>query len=106
MGNGYSHLKLARVPRVVSKLTPGTPLWEIVAEQLRRGLRPAQIERTLARMPEPVQFSRETIYTALYAMPRGQLRASLLEHMRRRHRQNDPHKEKTKIRSLPFQIRL
>jgi IS30 family transposase len=36
---------------------------------LRRGLSPAQIQSTLARMPDPVRLSRETIYTALYAMP-------------------------------------
>jgi IS30 family transposase len=76
----------AAVPRVVRKLIAGTALWALMVKHLRRGLSPAQIERTLARMPEPVQLSRETIYTALYAMPRGQLRASLLELMRRRHK--------------------
>src|ERR1700676_4427349 len=70
---------LAAVPRVAGKLIAGTPLWALMVEHLRRGLSPAQIERTLARMPDPVQLSRETIYTALYAMPKGQLRASLLE---------------------------
>ena len=74
------------IPRVARKLVPGTPLWRLVVEHLRRGLSPAQIESTLARMPEPVQLSRETIYTALYAMPKGQLRASLLALMRRRHK--------------------
>jgi len=78
--------RLAAVPRVVSKLMPGTVLWALMVKHLRRGLSPAQIERTLARMPTPVQLSRETIYTALYAMPKGQLRASLLELMRRRHK--------------------
>ena len=74
------------IPRVARKLVPGTPLWRLVVEHLRRGLSPAQIESTLARMPEPIQLSRETIYTALYAMPKGQLRASLLALMRRRHK--------------------
>jgi len=59
------------IPRVARKLVPGTPLWRLVVEHLRRGLSPAQIESTLARMPEPIQLSRETIYTALYAMPKG-----------------------------------
>jgi IS30 family transposase len=94
--------RLARVPRVASKLVEGTALWLLMVKYLRRGLSPAQIERTLARMPEPVQLSRETIYTALYAMPRGQLRASLLELMRRRHKakrtqQGKSQKHKSKI---------
>jgi IS30 family transposase len=89
--------QLAAVPRVVSKLIAGTPLWTRMVEHLRRGLSPAQIERTLARMPDPVQLSRETIYTALYAMPKGQLRASLLELMRRRHKTKRSHQGKNKL---------
>ena len=38
-------------------------------------------------MPTPVRLSYETIYTAFYAMPRGQLRASVLALLRRRHPQ-------------------
>ncbi len=78
--------RLSRRARVERKLRPGTALWELMVKHLRRGLSPAQIESTLGRMPEPVQLSRETIYTSLYAMPRGQLRASLLALMRRRHK--------------------
>ncbi len=37
-------------------------------------------------MADPVCLSHEAIYTALYAMPRGQLRASLLDLLRRRHK--------------------
>src|SRR5277367_1800420 len=91
--------RLAAVPRVASKLIPGTRLWAMMEKHLRRGLSPAQIERTLARMPEPVQLSRETIYTALYAMPRGQLRASLLELMRRRHKTKRSQQRKSKSNS-------
>ncbi len=76
----------SRKARVERRLRPGTALWELMVKHLRRGLSPAQIESTLSRMPEPVQLSRETIYTSLYAMPRGQLRASLLALMRRRHK--------------------
>lgn len=78
--------RLSRRARVERKLRPGTALWELMVKHLRRGLSPAQIESTLSRMPEPVPLSRETIYTSLYAMPRGQLRASLLALMRRRHK--------------------
>ncbi len=61
------------------KLEPGNPLWMTMLERLRQGLSPVQIASTLARMADPVRLSYEAIYTALYAMPRGQLRASLLD---------------------------
>jgi len=95
--------RLGRVARVERKLKPGTALWDLMVKHLRRGLSPAQIESTLSRMPEPVQLSRETIYTSLYAMPRGQLRASLLALMRRRHRARKPQlgKNKSNNGSIP-----
>jgi IS30 family transposase len=77
---------LARMPRVPRKLAVGNPLWIRMVEHLRQGLSPAQIASTLARMPDPVRLSCETIYTSLYAMPRGELRSSLLLLMRRHHR--------------------
>ena len=98
--------RLALVPRVLRKLIPGTRLWALMEQHLRRGLSPAQIERTLARMPDPVQLSRETIYTALYAMPKGQLRASLLELMRRRHKtkRSQQGKNKDQKPSIPDKV--
>ena len=81
---------LAVKPRVERKLVPGNSLWLLVVGHLRRGLSPEQIASTLARMPDPVQLSYETIYTALYTMPRGQLRSSLLALMRRRHHARRP----------------
>ena len=91
------------IARVARKLVPGTPLWVLMVEHLRHGLSPAQIERTLARMADPVQLSRETIYTSLYAMPKGQLRASLLALMRRRHkaRKTQQGKNKSNNGSIP-----
>ena len=86
---------LAVKPRVARKLTPGNPLWGAVVDHLRQGLSPAQIARTLARMPDPVRLSCETIYTAFYTMPRGQLRSSLLALMRLRHHARRPHRGKT-----------
>jgi IS30 family transposase len=59
---------------VERKLVVGSALFHLVVEHLRRGLSPEQIACTLSRMDEPVRLSHETIYTALYAMPRGQLR--------------------------------
>jgi IS30 family transposase len=81
---------LRRKPRNLRKLVPGTPLWDRVIGYLRRGLSPEQIASTLALMPDPVRLSHETIYTALYAMPRGQLRARVLTLLRRRHKQRRP----------------
>ena len=85
---------LAAKPRVPRKLVVGNPLWITVVGHLRSGLSPAQIARTLARMPDPVQLCYETIYTALYTMPRGQLRSSLLNLMRRRHHARRPRRRK------------
>ena len=86
--------QLAVKPRVLSKLTQGNPLWHAVVDFLYQGLSPAQIASTLGRMPDPVQLSYETIYTALYTMPRGHLRSSLLGQMRRRHRAKRPRRGK------------
>ena len=85
---------LTNKPRRLRKLVPGNPPWLIVVDHLRRGLSPAQIQSTLGRMPDPVQLSYETIYTALYTMPRGHLRSSLLALMRRRHHARRPRRGK------------
>jgi IS30 family transposase len=77
--------ELAIKPRVERKLAPGSPLFDQVVGHLRQGLSPEQIAFTLSHMPEPVRLSHETIYTALYAMPRGQLRARILTLLRRAH---------------------
>ena len=76
--------RLRAKPRVARKLVPATPLWNRVIAELSRGLSPAQIGRTLRRMSDPVRLSHETIYTALYAMPRGELRARVMTLLRRR----------------------
>ena len=73
-----------RKPRVERKLVPGTPLWDQRCVYLRRRLSPFKIASTLLRMPDPVRISHETIYTALYAMPRGELRTELLRQLRRK----------------------
>jgi IS30 family transposase len=76
---------LSSKPRVARKLVVGSELFLEVVRQLRRGLSPEQIAFTLRTMDEPVRLSHETIYTALYAMPRGQLRARILTLLRRAH---------------------
>jgi IS30 family transposase len=81
---------LATKARVARKLIVGNPLWVAVTDRLSQGLSPAQICSTLGRMAEPMRLSHETIYTALYAMPRGELRSRVLTQMRRRHRARRP----------------
>jgi IS30 family transposase len=76
---------LSSQPRVTPKLVVGSALFDQVVQHLRRGLSPEQIAFTLSCMDEPVRLSHETIYTALYAMPRGQLRARILTLLRRAH---------------------
>ena len=94
--------RLAAKPRVVAKMTPGSDVWELVVGYLRQGLSPAQIARTLARMPDPVRLSYETIYNSLYAMPRGQLRSSVLKLMRRHHHARRPHRGSKGPRKPPI----
>src|ERR1039458_5307319 len=78
-------VQLSSKPRVMRKLVVGSVLFNQVVEHLRRGLSPEQIAFTLGAIDEPVRLSHETIYTALYAMPRGQLRARILTLLRRAH---------------------
>jgi IS30 family transposase len=103
IANGYYAIRANRraqllhmAPRVLRKLAPSSPLWPILIHHLRQGLSPEQIASTLARMPEPVQISYETIYTALYAMPRGHLRARILSLMRRSHKKRRARSDRPK----------
>lgn len=69
----------------VRKLLPGCALFAHVADQLRAGWSPLQIAGRLRRMDEADAcgtVSHESIYTALYALPRGELRRELLAHLR------------------------
>jgi transposase, IS30 family len=70
--------RLACVPRRKRLLLPGNALWQQVMQALRQRLSPMQVSLTLARMQQPVRISHESIYTALYAMPRGELRREVL----------------------------
>ena len=71
------------------KLILGSPLFAHVASQLRAGWSPSQIAGRLRRMDPPTcpslgpgTVSHESIYTALYALPRGELRKELLSALR------------------------
>ena len=81
---------LASKPRVTRKLMVGNPVWLQVMDGLGRGLSPEQVGGTLSRMPEPVRISHETIYNAIYAMPRGELRTEVIELLRKSHKTRRP----------------
>ena len=79
------------------KLLSGSPLFAHVAQALRGGWSPSQIAGRLRRMdpaarpgPGPGTVSHETIYTALYALPRGELRRELLLCLRQGHQNRRP----------------
>ena len=94
MGKKYEHLSIEERTMIQLGLEQGCtwraaiglpplmdgPLWPIVEDLLRQRHSPEQIAGILARMhpdsPTP-QISHETIYTAIYAMPRGELRSEL-----------------------------
>lgn len=77
-----SRRRLARMP---SKLDPAGPLWPLVTHLLGWLWSPQQIAQTLQRMwpDEPeMHVSHETIYTAIYAYPKGDLRKQLIACLR------------------------
>jgi IS30 family transposase len=85
--------RLSVAPRVERKLVAGTPAWAAVLEQFAAGLSPEQTARTLKRMhPDNpgLHFSHETIYQAIYAMPRGELRAEVVALLRFGHAKRRP----------------
>jgi IS30 family transposase len=84
---------LARAARCPSRLAPEGPLWSHVERLLRQHHSPEQIAGILRQMQpdEPtLQVSHETIYTALYAMPRGELRAELIACLRQARKSRRP----------------
>lgn len=74
-----------RMAHVPSKLDPAGPLWPLVSHLLGWLWSPQQIAQTLRRMwpdrPE-MHVSHETIYTAIYAHPKGELRKQLIACLR------------------------
>ncbi len=92
--------RLARKPRVACKMVRDNAVWRRVLESLRGGLSPEQASGILRRMPDPVRISHETIYTALYAMPRGELRAQVLALLPRGHKSRRPRSAGTDRRGL------
>jgi IS30 family transposase len=89
--------QLAAKPRTAAKLVidasaelGGNALWQLVLAGLKQGLSPQQISGTLARMSPPERISHEAIYTAIYAMPRGELRRQVIALLKKHHKGRRP----------------
>lgn len=80
--------KRAVLPRRRRFTVLRTKLWGTIRDKILMEWSPEQIsswlENTYAEMD--MHVSHETIYAALYVLPRGTLRKELLSHLRRRHR--------------------
>ncbi len=80
----------ARKPK---KLVEGGELWQQVELLLRGYHSPEQISGILKRMnpdDDMLQISHESIYTAIYAMPRGELRKELIACLRQSRKSRRP----------------
>lgn len=80
-------------PRIEKRLQSGNVLWDSVMAYLKRGYSPEQIAGTLkvvnADYPS-LQVSHETIYSAIYLMPRGELRTEVIGWLRFGHTKRKP----------------
>lgn len=82
---GQRARRLAHKARRRRKLAPDSVLWRQVRAMLGKRWSPQQVSRTLKRQhpAEPaLHVSHETIYTAIYATPRGALRRELVALLR------------------------
>lgn len=82
---GQRARRLRHKARRARKLARETLLWALVRRLLAKRWSPQQISRTLRRrfaLEPGLQVSHETIYTAIYAMPRGELRRGLVALLR------------------------
>lgn len=86
-----SHAQQCRHDRRVGcrpkrKLLPGSPRFALIQHMLRQRLSPEQISGKLKRMMIPdlrdAYVCRETIYSAIYALPVGELRKELIHCLR------------------------
>jgi IS30 family transposase len=74
--------------KVEKRLRPDTALWKEVMDHLKLGYSPEEIAGTLQAVhpnDPSLQLCHETIYTAIYAMPRGELRKEVTGWLRHGH---------------------
>jgi len=84
---------LRAAPATNPKLGPDTPLFAVVHDQLREGWSPEQIAGMLKRAfaeDRSRHVCHETIYSAIYVMPRGALRTDLISLLRFGHAKRRP----------------
>ena len=84
---------LSAKPRVERRLQSGNVLWKAVMDYLRLGYSPEQIAGTLKAVNADhpnLQVSHETIYSAIYLMPRGELRTEVIGWLRFGHAKRRP----------------
>ena len=75
----------ARVPQRLRIHDAHCPLWAVIHPLLKSGHSPEQVSGILARLhPDTptLNLSHESLYTAIYAMPRGELRRDILDLLR------------------------
>ncbi len=82
-GLGYdaglaSKASFARRRRGLVRLAQGSSLRAAVFRQIRLGWSPQQISGRLKLMDQPQSVSHETIYQAIYVLPKGELRRDLI----------------------------
>lgn len=90
---GARAARLRHQPRKLPKLGLGSVLFGVVEHWLREGWSPEQIAgRLKAQYAEDLarRASHETIYTALYVLPRGELRRELIACLRQSRKQRRP----------------
>jgi IS30 family transposase len=97
----------AAIPRQPSKLHPESRLWRTVCADLRDGWSPEQIAGRLQHdypLDMIRRVSNETIYRAIYILPRGRLRLELIAALRQQHPRRGRHLDRrgrhTKIPNL------
>jgi transposase, IS30 family len=78
------------------KLQLGSPLWNLVIERLRCAWSPKQIAVCLTRDASYPSVSHETIYKAIYALPKGELKSELIRLLRQAHKTRRPRSGGTK----------
>ena len=84
---------LRAAPGLDRKLGPDTALFGVVQDQLREGWSPEQISGRLEQKyagDRTRTVSHETIYTAIYILPRGGLRTDLIALLRHGHAKRRP----------------
>nr|WP_316655719.1 IS30 family transposase [uncultured Gellertiella sp.] len=100
-----SRASLSRRRRGLVRLAEGTALRETVFRQIRLGWSPQQISGRLKHMDEPETVAHETIYRAIYILPKGELRKQLIGLLRQGHKLRRPRAQgKDRRGSLPGMV--